>query len=218
MKLNKVMALALSGLMAVSMLAGCSNGTPNGEENGEQGQQTPATNAVSVMNDAQKVVDFESDSKISTALSAILSDATTADIKGVVSYDAILVDSGRGVNQGKDLLSALQQKISNVDDAAPNYSKAPTSLGQTTTVNMYMVKADGLSEEQAVKNIAKAVNADSYVSSVKKSSGKDWAVDYNGAIAVEKVTRTNEDGDTYSAYVAVVSITQTVSETSNNIG
>ena len=34
MKLNKVLALALSGVMAVSMLAGCSNNSGNGGQNG----------------------------------------------------------------------------------------------------------------------------------------------------------------------------------------
>ena len=52
MKLNKVLALALSGVMAVSMLAGCSNNSGNGGQNGEE--QTPATIQVAaVLNEEQ---------------------------------------------------------------------------------------------------------------------------------------------------------------------
>ena len=52
MKLNKVLALALSGVMAVSMLAGCSGNPGNGDQEGEE--QTPATGIVAVTNEEQK--------------------------------------------------------------------------------------------------------------------------------------------------------------------
>ena len=45
MKLNKVMALALSGLMAVSMLAGCSSDPSNGD-GGNTEVTPPASDAV----------------------------------------------------------------------------------------------------------------------------------------------------------------------------
>ena len=48
MKLNKVLALALSGVMAVSMLAGCSNNSGNGGQNGEE--QCPATSLLLLLN------------------------------------------------------------------------------------------------------------------------------------------------------------------------
>ena len=81
MKLNKVMALALSGLMAVSMLAGCSNGTPNGEENNE-GQNT-TTNAVSVMNEAQDTVEFAVNSNFEAVLNAAKAMVAYGDIKSL---------------------------------------------------------------------------------------------------------------------------------------
>ena len=66
MKLNKVLALALSGVMAVSMLAGCSNNSGNGGQEGE-GEQTPATIQVAadlnkaISEDTQKKVTFTDD-------------------------------------------------------------------------------------------------------------------------------------------------------------
>ena len=47
MKLNKVLALALSGVMAVSMLAGCSGAPVNGEQEGEQGEVVVDANDIS---------------------------------------------------------------------------------------------------------------------------------------------------------------------------
>src|SRR5699024_9930001 len=43
MKLNKVLALALSGVMAVSMLAGCSGNPGNGGQEGEGEGETNVT-------------------------------------------------------------------------------------------------------------------------------------------------------------------------------
>ena len=51
MKLNKVLALALSGVMAVSMLAGCSNNSGNGGQNGEEQPPVDDTTIASVLND-----------------------------------------------------------------------------------------------------------------------------------------------------------------------
>ncbi len=76
MKLNKVLALALSGVMAVSMLAGCSNNSGNG---GQEGEQPPvADNTIaSVLNDEQKdndvKVNFTYSSSLETALQKTLS-------------------------------------------------------------------------------------------------------------------------------------------------
>ena len=61
MKLNKVLALALSGVMAVSMLAGCST---DGKDDGNTEVTPPTSNAVSVMNDAQSLVKFEANADL----------------------------------------------------------------------------------------------------------------------------------------------------------
>ena len=85
MKLNKVLALALSGVMAVSMLAGCSgNGSNNGgSSSGEE--QTPATIQVAadlndaVSEDTQKKVTFTDDGTLQQNL------ATAITLNGIVT-------------------------------------------------------------------------------------------------------------------------------------
>ena len=83
MKLNKVLALALSGVMAVSMLAGCSNNSGNGGQNGEE--QPPVTNSVAAqvndkLTDSNKTKITFSDS---ADLESNLTDAVT--LNGLVN-------------------------------------------------------------------------------------------------------------------------------------
>ena len=73
MKLNKVLALALSGVMAVSMLAGCSGKASNGGETGEG--ETPivesgaAANVIAALDSETKAkVSFSSNSALQTTL------------------------------------------------------------------------------------------------------------------------------------------------------
>ena len=85
MKLNKVLALALSGVMAVSMLAGCSNNSGNGGQNGEEQPPVDDTTIASVLNDEQAdndvKVNFTYSSSLETALQKTLSVVAARDEK-----------------------------------------------------------------------------------------------------------------------------------------
>lgn len=76
MKLNKVLALALSGVMAVSMLAGCSNNSGNGGQNGEGEGETTVTGfaatVASKLDDNKDNVTVTSDDVIDAALKAAM--------------------------------------------------------------------------------------------------------------------------------------------------
>ena len=217
MKLNKMLALALSGVMAVSMLAGCSGAPSNGEE-GDKEQPT-TSNAVAVMNDAQDDVTFSSNPANDSALSAVVADAKTTDISGANSdYTAVQVKSTNKENQGAKLYTKLSVKLDTLsEDPTWNVFNQDLSVGKKTITNLYMVKADGLSEEQAVKIVAKAMNTDNYQDSKNVANGTDLEAEYEGSVSVEKVTKTNEAGDTYNAYLILVSVTQTVNETKATI-
>ena len=68
MKLKKLMALAMSGVLAVSMLAGCSD-APVDDNQGDDGQGTVQTSPiVSAVNDAQDKIDFTTDNSLTSAL------------------------------------------------------------------------------------------------------------------------------------------------------
>lgn len=76
MKLNKVLALALSGVMAVSMLAGCSNNSGNGGQNGEGEGETTVTGfaatVASKLDDNKDNVTVTSNDVIDAALKAAM--------------------------------------------------------------------------------------------------------------------------------------------------
>ena len=86
MKLNKVLALALSGVMAVSMLAGCSG---NGGQEGEGDViVTPSTGAAAILNDEQDKVEFTNVS--SSELQQAATDLMASDLvnSGLTVVDA----------------------------------------------------------------------------------------------------------------------------------
>ena len=204
MKLNKVMALALSGLMAVSMLAGCSNGTPNGEENNE-GQNT-TTDVVSVMNDAQSFVEFKVDPSMDSALAAAVQKAGFGQVENAssdynVKYSDVLTSTDK-------VWAELNKKI-DMHGVALDFSTITVAAGGEYTYNvLYTVACNGLSEEAAVKQIADGFAATMYPEVVSVSTDH-YNATYTGSVSVDTATVTNQ-GKTVSAYYILMSITETV--------
>lgn len=203
MKLNKVMALALSGLMAVSMLAGCSNGTPNGEENNE-GQNT-TTNAVSVMNEAQDTVEFAVNSNFEAALNAAKAKVAYGDIKSL-TFDV----KGSGDDS---VYNAMKDKLANAEGLTTSKLTfaAPAKPGDITTKTViYKVESEGLSEEAALKAVAKAMDMDKYPTVVYIGSAQArYEANYTGSVSIVNVTA-SDAGETASAYYIAVQVTQSV--------
>src|SRR5699024_6840594 len=119
MKLNKVLALALSGVMAVSMLAGCSGNSGNGGQNGEE--QVPATGIVAAVNNGQDAdnkvkinftADTTLDSQLTRALAAAGEDATQDDVRRKLVdmiTDSIAID-------GSTVADRLNPHTGDIDD------------------------------------------------------------------------------------------------------
>ena len=203
MKLNKVMALALSGLMAVSMLAGCSNGTPNGEENNE-GQVT-TTNAAEVMNSLQSKVEFKADSAMDAAFAAAMDGLESKDISDAPA-------TLQSVPSNKAVYTAVRNKLpgSYALNTTINYATRPTNKADVTTTVLYWVKAANLSEESVLTLVADTMEMGNYYDQGYTGSNPYtyYELNYDGAVSIEKVTKTSESGTTYNAYVVAVSITR----------
>lgn len=104
MKLNKVLALALSGVMAVSMLAGCSGNSGNGGQEGEG--ETPivesgaAASVIAALDgDTTAKVDFSSSNSLQTTLETAIryvgldEGVKSSDIRGaMLKIDSKLSD------------------------------------------------------------------------------------------------------------------------------
>ena len=83
MKLKKLMALAMSGVLAVSMLAGCSD-APVDDNQGDDDQVVNTSPVVSALNDAQDKVEFTADSYLTSAINQVVTKVGTS---GNVSND-----------------------------------------------------------------------------------------------------------------------------------
>ena len=212
MKLKKIASLMLAGVMAVSMLAGCS-GDGNKEENGGNTEVKPTTsNAVTVMNDAQSAVKFEANSDFDAALAAAAKKAAHEDVKKA-EYKMTAVKSG-------DVYNELAKKLS-VDaglDEADIYFNAVgdgAAVGSKTynVAGLWIVEADGLTEKAALEQVAESMKGkvgsnEKYPETVTLSDGT-YAATYTGNVSIVTVN-TSDKGETATAYYIAVSVTQTL--------
>ena len=205
MKLNKILALALSGVMAVSMLAGCST---DGKDEGNTQVTPPASNAVSVMNDAQSKVKFEANADLDAALAAA---AKKAEHKTVSTAPLKMTTSQ---NNNDAVYNELVKKLpvgevggNVVFDSANGSADAGKTLTKTA---LYMIEADGLTEKAALEQIAASMKADkSYYPELVTKQNKYYKASYTGSVSVVTVT-TADGGNTATAYYIAVSVTQSV--------
>ena len=102
MKLKKIASLALAGVMAVSMLAGCSTTTVNPEPNPNPGDDEPAVSGYSQMlynhltNAAKKKVTAQDSNDVNDALAAAMKYAAGNTIAN--SYDWFIDGDTHAVN------------------------------------------------------------------------------------------------------------------------
>lgn len=171
MKLKKVMALALAGVMAVSMLTGCGNGgnggaSENGEENGVAGGFSSVL--AKYMEESAKMdnVSFQDDADVTAALedalgnrgSLLLAGNTVAPV--VLPEVSPLVGSDFKSNLGLD---AVVTDVINV--AAGDYEEikalfcADSAANTTRSVGLLFVVDGTVSVEKALKQVADGVSA-----------------------------------------------------------
>ena len=152
MKLNKVLALALSGVMAVSMLAGCSGNSGNGGQNGEG--ETPIVEsgaAASVI----AALDSETKAKVSFSSNATLQTNLETAIRylGAGSND-VTADNIRNVMLRIDANLADETEFPYVganNVGAPNENEDKTV--QSVTL-VHMLGVAGADEAYAAKQLA----------------------------------------------------------------
>ena len=212
MKLKKIASLALAGVMAVSMLAGCSGNGSNGDNNnGGNTVVEPSTSSiVTAFNDGQ-----DKDNKVKVTFS---SDA---------SLDAALQKAGKEVGSSANERSVLHYVVSLMGkfyDSVNDFADAETLDGniadkqsKTTIGVMLLESADYWTEKDAVSAAARDV--DDLIATLatdnKNSNGMDdtvgekyYTFDYTGTVSMVSVAQ--ESGATN--YYVVFTITQTAAQ------
>ena len=211
MKLKKIASLALAGVMAVSMLAGCSGNDSNGDNNnGGNTVVEPSTSSiVTAFNDGQ-----DKDNKVKVTFS---SDA---------SLDAALQKAGKEVgssaseinvlNYVVDLMGKLYDPFDDFADAETPDGNIADKQSKTMIGVMLLESADYWTEKDAVS--AAARNVDDLIATLatdnKNSNGDDtvgekyYTFDYTGTVSMVSVAQ--ESGATN--YYVVFTITQTAAQ------
>ena len=225
MKLKKIASLALAGIMAVSMLAGCSNnGNNNGNSNGDDNtvitpSTTPVVDAVNkgqdVTNDVK--ITFTADSKLDAALQKAVSvygtDSTTTELANAIYHMTGL----ESVSAEKDKVKAAYRDANGFCNGQLKYSDGDVYEklnGKVYTIfNVEEItSANALSEEAALNIVAE--KADSLIAQLAKTSKevktgeKYYSYSYDGNISMVSVTAIDGTTNYYVAYV----VNQTVTE------
>lgn len=204
MKLNKVLALALSGVMAVSMLAGCSNNSGNGGQNGEE--QVPATGIVAAVNNGQDAdndvqinftADTTLDSQLTRALAAAGENATQDDVRSKLVdmiTDSVAID-------GSTIDDHLNPHTGDIDDN-----------GEQIIGVAVKVCSDNFSETAAQNEVVEYVNGLLSALRVDRSNNKTVgdeyaAYSYAGDVSMTQITTLDGTTRYYAAIVITVDCT-----------
>lgn len=208
MKLKKVMALALAGVMAVSMLTGCGNGgnggaSENGEENGVAGGFSSVL--AKYMEESAKMdnVSFQDDADVTAALadalgnrgSLLLAGNTVAPV--VLPEVSPLVGSDFKSNLGLDAVVTDVINLDCEEILALFCKNSPDSAANTTrSVGLLFVVDGTVSVEKALKQVADGASA--YVEDAEDAEDADkFSLDYLVSQLPESRTTggVNEEGE-----------------------
>ena len=204
MKLKKIASLALAGIMAVSMLAGCSN---NSSSSSSEPTTPPVDSSLATavndkMSDAQKnIITFGTDADLNSNLESYaytidLSHAETSGWFATTSVEAKTLATLVDAETGADAITG-----SKWTDA--------TKEGTYKALNLMVVTGNytdkGLAE-QIYKKIGSYITSTNYPS---ESTNGDYRYDYEGDIAVVTV---NDVLGTQANYVVAITVTRTATE------
>lgn len=221
MKLKKIASLALAGIMAVSMLAGCSGKGNAGSDNGET---VTTTDIVAAVNDGQSAgndvtIKFTSNSHVATVLDRVIemygkSTTTTyienalenlEDIKSVGHKDVHKTDFYSAVDSYGFLTGAMDYSLkgnkADIDGDVYTYVSVKKYTGfasEAALLNYIANTADELIGDLAAHSKTDAA----------KGGDKYCAYGYNGTVNMASVKQV--DGTT--AYYVVAVVEQTITE------
>ena len=234
MKLKKIASLMLAGVMAVSMLAGCSNEGNTPDNNEEDNQVVANGNAATYAADAlsAELKEYITVKSSSTLDSWVKDIATNKDKFGSndIKYDYTTVftakDNSNGPEHQKTLRNELMKKVvdSNVvykSNINTCFESLPGNNSKTQTSSILYVMSGMLDEKSAVESVVDYLTNGSIScppAIEKTGSDPDWPTythncEYDVEISAVKVTNDSLNGE--SAWVIGVVITQTVTAVAN---
>ena len=231
MKLKKIASLALAGVMAVSMLAGCEGGKGNNNNNPDNGQPVITTTpVVDAVNKGQKStnavkINFTKndslDAALAKAVSVYGSDVNASQIFNAIdvttSLDAVSA-AQKVIEAGKDnlvggylMVKGERTKASFYGDDVRYYYMVSDAVDYDIDGDVYTVigveKFDAYSEEAALNRIAEW--ADAEIAQLDAHSALYADDDANGYGDDEELTSGKKYyGYSYDGNISMVSVKQ----------
>ena len=221
MKLKKIASLALAGIMAVSMLAGCKDG--NNNNGGASSSSEPTTtNVVTYANDVlsaseKEVFTFTSSSNLDTILKNVATDTSKFNSAGIErvfgSTGVVNAQIQRGSKTGWqeiNLLEGVEGKLDGI--VTSDFTNLPSSNVKTQKkVELYTISG-AYEEKAAVQKIVEDFSQYIYDAVFPESvKGKDCS--YTAEISALKVA-SPEDAEK-TAWVVAMVFTQTSTAKAN---
>ena len=224
MKLKKIASLALAGIMAVSMLAGCGEGISNSGSSSSENTNTVTGYSASVQaklsNTAQKKVALSDSADLNSALQTAMeyvansNIATWYDNNSVPSTVQVVSATGYAsnpqlVNAAENLIKAMDAE-NNVGNSA-RYALIKTLNPSTTNYNdddrnvTFLFVVDGGKGANAVmKEVADLMNSGIEALDEHFDDGKNHIADYEYTGSVSAYTKTlTEDHGKSLTFIAV---------------
>ena len=226
MKLKKIASLMLAGVMAVSMLAGCS-GENNGNTDDGQNQTTPTVSKVvdyanqTLSSTAKKYMTYESADWLDTALKNTAtnkSDFSADDIQSVFynkESNKTLYDSTWANTMAGKIVDSMSGKEAYTHNnySSHSFTMVPANKENKSLVWVYTLSGV-MDEEMAVNTAAGALSSWMAENVLGKAiDNGNYDCDYTAEISALKVTNSNLTVE--SAWVVAIAVTQNVTKAAN---
>lgn len=207
MKLNKIASLALAGVMAASMLAGCGNTESNTDNGGVV--STGTSSVVSAVNDGQSATN---DVKVTFAADSVLDKALKAAVEAY--GDTVDLDT-----LATAVMNMTGVQYIDVDDLwdeneiAPGEDNATFEDGDSQTA-LFAIQLNSVNKDAALNATSNALDqviaglVDTTKADNQVAGSKYWNYSYKGSISMISVERANGS----VTYYVVGTVTQTATE------
>ena len=192
MKLKKIASLALAGVMAVSMLAGCSTTTVNPEPNPNPGDDEPAVSGYSQMlynhlgYTAKKKVEPQDSNDVNDALATAMEYAAGNTIAN--SYDWFIDGDTHVVNKHWNYWNRVPDSLKNGANALISELGADNNINQSLTETFDVLDPDKDNYNDDGMNISMLFVADGL-------KGKEAVMDEIAAMINSEVEWLEDDFD-----------------------
>ena len=202
MKLKKIASLALAGIMAVSMLAGC-NGSNGGNSGSSSSEVTTVNGAAAAINaeldENKELISFSEDSSLDNVVKAYFAS------NPIAASDWKNTDKEELISEAKDINSVIgadKDQLANLEEVL----KRGTDAKKISGLVVYGFNAKMFTQSAALKYIGQYIDHMS-IAEENNTGSKNYT--YDGIVSVTEV---KSKGNEESVWVVAIEITKDLAD------